>query len=290
MNKLIQQENLFFIKTKKQAINYYLHFIDRKRIIVSQKKISLDIVTDNIFIINLPSDKIKKEIIKNRLLKNNIENYKFIDGIIPTGKELILFKEIKKDLNPLGRINYIGELGCFLSHKKIWEKCIKENLNNCLIFEDDIFFHKNFQDILESNLQVFDEFDIVFMGSNQSIFSNKINKDINNNFKLNKNYYSCNHLIGEKNIYSYGTFGYFIKQKTIQIFLNEMNLPNFKWRTVDTFIQDTIEKYKLKSCTFYPNLVISDVSKSSIREGRDFLNFSIDRRWNLPYYDFTNFH
>ena len=281
-------KNFFFIKNKIQEIQYYNLFLKNKKFSIP-KKLSIDLskVTNNIFIINLKKDKDKKNEMEKKLTNYGINNYEFILGIIPENQYLELFENISKDEDHIGRINYVGELGCFLSHQKIWNKVINEDIENCLILEDDIFFHLKFQEILDKNINVFDTYDIVFLGANQSIFTNKIIQNIKNNYKENKNYYLSNHLIDEKNVFTYGTFSYFIKNKTIKLFLNEINNKDFRWRTIDTFIHNTIEKYKLKSCVFFPNLIISDVSKSSIREGRDLIPFAYGRKWNLPLYDFN---
>lgn len=38
----------------------------------------------------------------------------------------------------------MGEIGCFLSHYRIWEKMIKKGQNEVLILEDDIRFEPYF--------------------------------------------------------------------------------------------------------------------------------------------------
>jgi GR25 family glycosyltransferase involved in LPS biosynthesis len=292
MFNLILKENLFFIKNIKDFIVYNKLFIENKIFYLPEEiKIDLTGVTKNIFVINLPKNVEYKKKIKNKFKKYNIKNYEFFDGVIPDEKQTILFQELRQDTDPLGRINYIGELGCFLAHNRLWENIKLRNLDNAIIFEDDIFFHKDFQRILEKNINVFKDFDIVFLGISQSIFTHKIKENIKKNTNLNKNYYLCNHMINEKKkIYSYGTFGYFVKKKTINLFLDNIDAPNFKFRTIDTFIQDIIDKKKLKSCIFYPNLVIADVSESTIREKREFMDFSFKKKWDLPCYDFLNYH
>lgn len=52
----------------------------------------------------------------------------------------------------------LGEMGCFLSHYKIWLKMIEENLERVLILEDDIQFRPNFR---QNTLNVVKEADNV---------------------------------------------------------------------------------------------------------------------------------
>ena len=135
---------------------------------------------ENIFIINL--DRRKDLLDKTKYIFNFInENYNIniikITGIdlITNSNPLILNNLILNniiDINCSGLRNnknsVLGEIGCFLSHKKCWEKIINEKLENTLILEDGIIFNKTkFTDnILESNYDI--------------IFTNKEMKKLNN--------------------------------------------------------------------------------------------------------------
>lgn len=89
-----------------------------------------------IFIINLKRDNEKREKMKNKLDKLNIkyEFFQAIDGI-----------NTKHDGVYTGWVDsyhnrYItkGEVGCSLSHYRIWEKIITENIETAIILEDDV--------------------------------------------------------------------------------------------------------------------------------------------------------
>ena len=288
MNKLIKEQNLFFIKTPTQCLNYFDSFIKGRNINIPKEiKVNLDKITKNIFIINLKKDIEKKENIKKKFEKYGIKNYQFIEGTIPDEKYQQIFEIVSNYDNKWGRINFIGEMGCFLSHKKIWENIIFNNIDNSLVLEDDIYFHKNFQKILENNLSIFDKYDIIYFGCNQSKFSNKIINNIIFYQQQKLNIYDNISKLEYLEVISYGTFAYFIKNNVAKIFIEEFESRDFMWSTIDVFMQKTIKKYNLKSCIFFPNLVISDVSSSSIREGRDMIEFAKLKKWDLPFYDFT---
>ncbi len=53
-----------------------------------------------------------------------------------------------------------NEIGCFLSHKKAWLKCV-ENNRPTLIFEDDFVINQNFSDALDIVLNKFTSWDIL---------------------------------------------------------------------------------------------------------------------------------
>ena len=125
---------------------------------------------DKIFIINLKS---RDDRLKNmRLLidtlnidKNKIEIFEAVVG-----------KELKDDkINDILSISSLdtlynkstnhkdirskGAIGCYLSHYKIWEKIINENLDNVLIFEDDLLSDvdiKEFEEYINSLPQDYD--------------------------------------------------------------------------------------------------------------------------------------
>ncbi|MEH6524534.1 MAG: glycosyltransferase family 25 protein [Sneathiella sp.] len=42
-----------------------------------------------------------------------------------------------------------GEIGCSLSHRKIYEKMIDENIASAVVFEDDVFVKNNLKEVLE---------------------------------------------------------------------------------------------------------------------------------------------
>ena len=287
MNKLIKEQNLFFVKTRIQAFNYYNIFLRGRNISVpTEVKINLDKITNNIFIVNMTKDIDKKLDIEKKFRRYGIENYSFFEGIVPNEKDETVFEIVSKYENKWGRINFIGEMGCFLSHKKIWENIVLNNLDNSLVLEDDIYFHKNFQKILDSNMKIFEDYDIIYLGCNQSKFSKEIISNIIENQQKHKNIYDYFSKLEYLEVISYGTFAYFIKNNVARIFIEEFESSDFLWSTIDVFMPKTIKKHNLKCCTFFPNLIISDVSSSSIREGRDMVEFAKLKKWDLPFYDF----
>lgn len=59
-----------------------------------------------------------------------------------------------------------GELGCTLSHKKIFQMMLDQNIERALILEDDIIFYDNFMNALEDVLNTKTPYDMVrFFGA-----------------------------------------------------------------------------------------------------------------------------
>ena len=98
---------------------------------------------DKIYVINLKKNQDSLEKFMENDKKANVEVERF-DAVY--GKELSkdhpdILKYFVKDhgLND-------GQIGCALSHIKIWEDAIKNNYNNIIVFEDDAIIPEDFWD------------------------------------------------------------------------------------------------------------------------------------------------
>jgi GR25 family glycosyltransferase involved in LPS biosynthesis len=125
---------------------------------------------DKIYIINLKSqnDRLKNmsSLIDNlNIDKNKIEVFEAVVGnelkddeiqnILSISSLDTLYNKSKdhKDIQTKGAI------GCYLSHYKVWDKVINNNLNNVLIFEDDLASEidiKEFEEYINSLPQDYD--------------------------------------------------------------------------------------------------------------------------------------
>lgn len=101
-----------------------------------------------IFIVNLKQDNERRKHIISELTKQKLDNYEIIDAI--NGNEFNE-KEIKKNtfrnkknLNPWNTKMSPSQIGCALSHIKIYREFIKTDYDYALILEDDAIFVKNF--------------------------------------------------------------------------------------------------------------------------------------------------
>jgi len=105
-----------------------------------------------IFIVNLKKDTEKKKHMQQLCRQYSLE-CKFINATY--GKELddVELGKVynkKRALKELGRELTYGEIGCALSHKKIYQKIVNENIENAIIFEDDIIFDNSIHELLGS--------------------------------------------------------------------------------------------------------------------------------------------
>ena len=107
-----------------------------------------------IYIINLKQSSERRKNIIDQIEKQNIENYELIeaiDGNKLSEEELnhFTFKN-KKNLNPWGPKLTPSQIGCALSHIKVYRKFIKSDYEYALILEDDAIFLKKFNSDLKN--------------------------------------------------------------------------------------------------------------------------------------------
>ncbi len=80
---------------------------------------------------------------------------------------------------PIGFTGGLGALGCSLSHIKILEKAIQDNVENLLILEDDIVFEDDFAKRAESFLSDLpDDWDALMFGGNHFVLPQVLRENI----------------------------------------------------------------------------------------------------------------
>jgi glycosyl transferase, family 25 len=117
------------------------------------------------FVINLPNYKDKKDLMISQLDNLKITNYEIVNGIDGSLIDDILIaficdktQVLKNIKRPLAKT----EIGCALSHIKIYKKIIEENLDQAIILEDDVILNSLGH---LSSINITQEFDIILLGS-----------------------------------------------------------------------------------------------------------------------------
>jgi glycosyl transferase family 25 len=105
------------------------------------------------------------------------------------------------------------EIGCVLSHVKVYQKLVDENIELACILEDDNDYEKDFKDLLIlNNLNVVD-WDILHLGHHSGIRTKGTRSK--NKIKLKLNGYS----IGEPIEIPLGTYAYIIKKDAAKMLI-----------------------------------------------------------------------
>jgi glycosyl transferase family 25 len=138
-------------------------------------------MVDKIFIINLDKDVERLSNAYKQLDKYEFKNYEKFTGIY--GKQLSI-DEINDNTTTIGKLFASRSMiGCGLSHIRIWEKILKENINLSLILEDDFICKDDFKNRLNNVLlKAPKDYHIIYLSS--SIIQNNYLKlyDINDYF------------------------------------------------------------------------------------------------------------
>jgi glycosyl transferase family 25 len=169
----------------------------------------------NCFIINLSQDVERKEIITGEMKKNDI-NFSFIeavDGRILSKEDIEKYYNENKAVELFNHKLSTGEIGCALSHIKIYEKMVFEEIPNALIMEDDVFIIdrkineviKNLEKIYPADIPV-----IILLGHIKKYISNKNDMIIDEKYSLYDSYRGS------------GAFGYFITKSAAKILIENI--------------------------------------------------------------------
>jgi len=163
------------------------------------------------------------------------------------------------------QFKHLGVLGCALSHTWCLRDAINSNYDKFIIFEDDIVFHKRFDEIIRKYLDY--DLDLLMLGALD--FNLKKNIEFMN--ENNDMYFPKELALGaHANIYSLNfakiLYNYKIENEIIMEF--DKDYPFF------------YENYKIGIC--YPNLVVCELSTTNINHifsplREDFYNHYIDK-------------
>lgn len=106
----------------------------------------------DVFVINREIDKKRMKDTDKILTDHNIKYIR---------TEATVIEELNRDSHLTNEI-----IGCALSHIKLWNKIVDENLDNALIFEDDMFLIDDWYDVLKKGMNDLpDDWDIFTLGN-----------------------------------------------------------------------------------------------------------------------------
>ncbi|OAT22629.1 glycosyltransferase family 25 protein [Proteus myxofaciens] len=157
------------------------------------------------FIINLKENKDRRNIMIEQL-KNTALNYQFIEAIRGTD---LTEQQIKSKVQDYPDCLLTkGEIGCALSHIKIYQKMVDEDIEYALVLEDDAVVPKNLEKTINEIIQqdIKHNRNVYLLSEVISYIQNK---------KLHSNIYSAYHACG--------AHGYLINLKAAKKLLSVLN-------------------------------------------------------------------
>lgn len=230
---------------------------------------------DSILYINLKRRPDRDKHMRKLLDNNQLTNITKIDAI--DGKELIPENISNNDITLEG-INdaynnsqqlyiplTVGAIGCALSHKKCYQYIIDNNIERCLILEDDVRLHPDFNNLLNNLLdEIPEDFDIFALGHSSTA-------KVDPKFIPTHNFYKTSKF--------YGLFGYIVSNKGAYNLLNIFPIT----KQMDTEISnnlDTINAYVLHN-----SIIFSDPSSTTTLFGTD---IQIRNNDNIEHFNYVN--
>jgi GR25 family glycosyltransferase involved in LPS biosynthesis len=209
---------------------------------------------DNIYVLNLNRRPDRWEKIEKKLNDIGIkyERFSAIDG-----NYLIIDNDFSNFRPGTGMIENKYAYACLLSHIEIVKDAKEKGYKRILIFEDDVLISKDIKVHLQK-LRKIKDWKLLYLGASQY----RWNLDFIEDF-----YYSKNSL---------GTFAYAIDES---VYNDILQIGNTK--SIDNYLAEIQLKYYGNCFTFYPNICISDVSESEIREKRNQEEHSKKMRWDI---------
>ncbi|MEL3901409.1 MAG: glycosyltransferase family 25 protein [Treponema phagedenis] len=163
-----------------------------------------------VFIVNLKESIDRRQYMIEEMKKTNLQ-YEFFDAV--NGKDIKNIEEIYDKENAIkayGRELKLGEIGCAMSHLLIYKKMIDENIEQALIFEDDIIIANDFNRVFSEILKIEND-GIILLGQSDTKLKTKIYfQSITRQYKLKKIFNS-----------SYGAYGYIICKKAAEKIYSE---------------------------------------------------------------------
>ena len=240
-------------------------------------------ILDNVYLVNLDNRKDRLLFMDYKLQELGI-NYTRIPAILGSNHSKEYNNYIrrlpKRNIDRKININSLGAYGLLLTYKfHIAPLYIKNK--QVTIFEDDCFFHKDFNNLLKKYEPIIKYCDVVWLGCQQLKWTDNMLREVNT-----KGYCNTNRDI---HYLPYGTYGIVYSSRFLKILDYELNK---NWdskdiRNIDVFITLLLNKYKfLKSICIHPNLMLPQVYESDNMGHRDIYKMCEARKWDLSLYKY----
>lgn len=220
---------------------------------------------NGIYVINLKRDKMRRNYIL-RIMKKMRLNFTLV-VVEKTTEETYLLLNIDDSLSK-------EEVGCSLSH--MW--CLKDSISKshpyCIIFEDDIIFHKNFTHLFLDLDIANKKYDFLLLGACDFSFS-KVNFN-NVKDKLYVPDKNAERVYGaHANLYSLAG-----AKKMFETKMHNFSFFDKDYHSMFDFFPDT-------SFICSPNLVVSDISTTNLQHEYPFFSKAEENYYNKCFVNFS---
>lgn len=242
---------------------------------------------DNIYLVNLKRRNDRRVFMDYKLSLYNIK-CQLVEGIDGANDKTIqqLYEYfLSLNLKPEYKTS-AGAIAIIFTFRQILKDAIDKKYSRILILEDDIIFHKNFDELLKSNhseLQSLHEnYPIVYLGANQTKWtSEQTISYLQSNYDKDK----ISPFPGyETSPYAYtnGTFAVAINESIFHDIQKELSANLYV--PIDHMINIVLRQTKQKAYVIHPGLIVADVCESDNMGQRNMTHFCKQRKWDLNNY------
>jgi glycosyl transferase family 25 len=95
---------------------------------------------DKILVINIARNADRRKYVYDNIEGLDFDFFDGVDGRMFTGQSHVEGVDNEGCLQTSGKILKLGEIGCAMSHKKVWEHIVEKGYKKTLILEDDAMF------------------------------------------------------------------------------------------------------------------------------------------------------
>lgn len=125
-----------------------------------------------------------------------------------------------------------GQIGCAISHMKLWSELKESGIKRCIVLEDDVSLTDNYRHNLEVVLsELPSEWDVVLLFTHPEHSNIKNRKEIPGKMQL------------LNRIPTWGTVGYLISETGVEKFLSKFSQTGI-YAPIDIMIQDSLDEMK----------------------------------------------
>jgi GR25 family glycosyltransferase involved in LPS biosynthesis len=240
---------------------------------------------DQIYIINLKKNAIKKQKCLLQFKNNNITNFKFTEAIdtISGNNYKNVYTKIIKSMTPnFIKYNFTrGALGCLLSHIECLKDAKLNNYKQVLILEDDFIMINKFEDEFNNILNNVDNnWDFIYLGKKQGY--DNMSYEINDKIHTNNEYINIkpiNNYVYRPNYKTWATHAILIKDT---IFDDIINFSNNILGPIDLMLMTLYPKYNFYAVK--KDLFISEEEFSDVQDNNKIEIIKSDKNlWNWDY-------
>ncbi|WP_243975788.1 glycosyltransferase family 25 protein [Vibrio natriegens] len=179
-------------------------------------------INPKIYVINLKRDKHKLTAIESQLnkLKLNYEIIEAFDGATLSESSLETLTDQGGSRSVIGRSLTKGEVGCALSHRKIYEKLLESDNKYAIILEDDVIISSKINQLFSCDNNLPSKLDVLLLGYYNNPNTEK--QSASSFWKYIKigSSFKCLRLIEN----AYGTHGYLITREGARKLLRDTEI------------------------------------------------------------------